>query len=206
MTASNMSTGQAKKRWTVSLDVSCDDIEIEADSQAEAERKASEQVEGSSYNYNLCVTSAYATEIKYERPPGTDRWAPVADEIRFAEDAHRWLAGDDCWWWTNGHVAVRCEGAVPANVGRKVGNAIEKVVGDHKRDRISWAAPNDRGLMVAKTDKRVQAKADYVRLVESGCPGVEWLAVEGDHDEPWTVPITAVFGGELVAVLMGVRP
>lgn len=196
---------RAMKRWTVSLEVECDDVEVEASSEAEANRKASEMVENS--GYGLFVVGAIATEIRYDRPPGTDRWASVADEIRFAEDGHKWVAGDGCWWWTNGHVALRCDGAPPTNDWRvRQSDTIADVVGDHKRDRIEWQDPNARDLRVATKDKRVQAKDDYVRLVECGYDDVEWYAVEGDHDEPWMVPITAIAGGELVAVVMGVRP
>jgi hypothetical protein len=194
-----------KKRWRVELEAECEDDEVEAATKEEAIKIATRRVENS--GEGLYVVHATATEIPYVRPSGTDRWAPVAEEIRFAEGMHRWLDGDGCWWWTDGHIAVRCDGTPPADdIGRKVANEIESVVGDHRRDRITWEGPNDDGRMVAKTDKRVQVSADYVRLVESGCPGVEWLAVEGDHDEPWKVPVIARTGGELVAVLMGMRP
>lgn len=193
----------AKKRWDVTLEIACDDYEVEAGSEQEAIEKATRSIENS--GDGVYVVHASAREIKYERPVGTDRWAKGADEIRFADGLHQFVKGDGCWWWTDGHAALRCEGSAPDGV-RAVDNTIEEVVGDYRRARIEWKRHQDnKERMVAKTDKRVVVNADFVRLVESGCPGVEWYAVEGDHDAPWCVPLVARSGGEMVAVVMGIK-
>lgn len=196
----------AKKLWKVDLQIVCDDeeMEIEASTREEAIQIATRKVEGCTYELRLDVLSATATEIKYDRPPGTEIWCPVAEEIRFAGDHHRYVADGDYWWWTNGHAAVRCAGSPPPDA-RNVGKKLADVIGDHKRDTIEWSPVNDSGHRLAKTDKRVCIDDRYARLVECGYPDLVWHVAEGDHDAPWTVPMLAYAGSELVGIVMGLR-
>jgi hypothetical protein len=198
--------GAAKKLWKVDLSVVVDDeeMEIEADTEDEAVEIAKRKVEGSTWDLNLTVVHATATELRYERPQGTDIWAHVADEIRFAEDRPRCVADEGCWWWTNGHAAVRCELPQPKGV-RDVGKSLATVIGEHKRDVITWTPCEDDGKRRAKTDRRMIVDDRYARLVECGYPDAEWHVADGDNDEPWTVPTLAYSGGKLVAIVMGCR-
>lgn len=198
--------GAAKKLWKVDLEIACDDdeMEVEAETEEEAIRIATRKVETSTWDLSLSVRHATARELKYERPAGTARWEPVADELRFAEDRHRYVDGDGCWWWTNGHAAVRCELPVPPGV-RVVEKTLGYLIGEHKRDVIVFGPVNDSGRRLAKTDARVCIDDRYARLVECGYPDVEWHVAEGDHDAPWTVPMLAYSGGDLVAIVMGLR-
>ncbi len=199
--------GAAKKLWKVELEVVVDDeeLEIEAETEDEAVEIAKRKVEGSTWDLNLTVVHAKATELRYERPQGTDLWAPVCEEIRFAEDLPRYLDDDGCWWWTNGHAAVRCDLPAPAKGAKNVGLSLASVIGEYKRSVIAWTPPGDDGRRRAKTDKRVLVDDRYARLVECGYSDAEWHVAEGDNDEPWTVPMLAYSGGKLVAIVMGLR-
>jgi hypothetical protein len=196
----------AKKLWKVELEIACDDeeMEIEASTEEEAIQIATRKVETSTWDLRLDVRHATAFEIKYERPPGTDLWCPVAEEIRFAEDRHRYVEGDGCWWWTNGHAAVRCDLPVPP-AARKVEKTIGYLIGDHKRDTIEFGPVDDTGRRAAKTDRRVVIDDRYARLIECGYPDLVWHVAEGDNDAPWTVPMLAYSGSELVGIVMGLR-
>lgn len=151
------------------------------------------------------------TVVPYVAPESIGPWLHGAKEARFCEGGSTNVAlvfPDDpgAWWWSNGHVMLRCDGA-PPNGPRLVNNRTlaGTVVPELKRATIEWSA----GGLVHDDTERVRfhrLKGDevvclsekYFRLINSNAPDA-WL-VAGPTD-----PVHALKNGQLIAVAMPIR-
>jgi hypothetical protein len=198
------------RRWRVEIEIACDDDEVLAETATEAEGIARARVEDS--GSGVYATSVRAHEIVYQRPAGTDRWGAVADEIRFAESDPRWFpdAADGVWWWTNGHVALKCTGLPPtADESRCLPRCLDELTAGERRV-IEWGPrrrDDEVDVRSVLDDPRVSVDDRYARLVELGAGGepIRWMGAGRDADAPATVPILAYVGDECIAVVAGRR-
>ncbi|MCL2777762.1 MAG: hypothetical protein FWD73_07130 [Polyangiaceae bacterium] len=158
---------------------------------------------------NVGIGGLDLTQIPYVVPPGAERWAKAAEKIRFADEMT--LAGtyDGSWWWTNGHVALRCDGAAPDGWDLPPGSSMELVVSASTvRKPTEWGPVvrsgnerNDNGRRAFASDSTV-VSATYYDMITDSVPGAIWLVGSKIGDSMHVVDKA----GKLVAILMGILP
>lgn len=93
-------------------------VEVDAEDETEAYERFCDGLDAIVGLVDTTVMHVEQTEKPYHVPTGAERWADAAKEIRFDEsrfgDERRFGMYDGSWWWTDGHVMLRCEGAPPA--------------------------------------------------------------------------------------------
>lgn len=133
----------------------------------------------------------------YAVPPGVGPWGPHLEAIRLADgdrrDVGEW---DGSWWWSNGHLALRCPGpCIPENGGAVHDIGGIKGVADEKA-LATWADGTGDDADAYRCGN-VGISRVYRALVEAGAPGCSWW-VGGRYD-----PILAKDAeGRTVAVVM----
>lgn len=186
-------------------------VEVDADGPEEAYEHFADGLDEIPRLHSLEVRKVEQKVKPFDLPPGAERWRDVAADIRFGDD--RWesttqrLCGfhDGSWWWTDGHVLLRCDGHIPAdeNVWRRIPDEIftKAFVLKRKRSRtIAWSSPRHVHRTVAArhslTTPPVYLDSKYIRLGE--CGGVTEWRVGND-------PLVPVHGvdddGRLVMVI-----
>lgn len=118
-------------------------------------------------------------------------WDIGAKACRFAPDKYRMRAvkveGEEHWWATNGHMAVRCNTGLPPGISGVVVKYLSAdewamvVVPSQRRQRVeAWFARghtfNGEVLATLAAAGCVAAKAEYVMLVESSGLCARWEA------------------------------
>ncbi len=109
------------KRFRIEAMIS---LEVEAADETEAWDEVALSLEHPSIR-DWANQASETTEIKYEGLPasGADRWAAAAAAAWLDHDDRDWRGQrfgmyDGSWWWTNGHLMLRCDGAPPTEGSR----------------------------------------------------------------------------------------
>lgn len=188
-------------------------VEVDASSPEEAYENFGDGLDKIDGLYDLMVTAVEQSEKPYAVPAGAERWAAAAKAIRLDDDHENrgdgkrlWGSYDGSWWWTNGHVMLRCEGSAPSEsewrripdkdfekaIAPKVPRA-SAVFGDV--ERLKYGAPFRR----SKTAPPIAISDDYFILASTAAAA-------------WTAPtdIKSPFcgydaEGKLVAVVMPMK-
>lgn len=147
-------------------------------------------------------------DVPYVMPAGTEHWEVGARGTRFAEDQSVALVcADDPghWWWSNGHVALRCKGTPPEEerTRRPAGRTLaETGKVELPRTRANWRSATTlrgRDVRIAVGVANYSIQEDYAALVEASGP-VTWLVPNE------LAPAHAIDeSGQLVALVMPLR-
>lgn len=198
-------------KYTVTATVTCE-LAVDAATRGEAQRKVDDIFSRGDF-VDFDIESIVVTEVPYASPIGAERWAAAAKSMRFAEDFdRRFLLRHGSWWWTNGHVALRCDGAVPegwtpiSDAGERTAEAMDPGVVERKaaafgpETYVYDQRSTGTGYRVLGVPSLGINKI-YRDLIESSVPGARWLA--GPLYSHALHVIDA--DGALVAVVAGMR-
>lgn len=149
-----------------------------------------------------------ATELPYAAWV-SERWRSGCAAIRFAEQqredgvphAVRLTDVLGCWWATNGHVALRCDGDPPDGLIWVPERTLSALLTAPTKPAESWARTEEtwRGDVYAQQPSKYTISLPYLYLVESGRP-TRW-EVPDDRD----APCAAYDGEQLIAIVMPTR-
>jgi hypothetical protein len=156
-------------------------------------------------------------QAEYEVPAGAERWAAAARYVDFDNDREslpQRLCGhhDGSWWWTNGHVLLRCEGSIPSGDDwRKIepqSKFVEAFALSEERAPSGWGdelpdstgSPYLRGRC-ATANPEFHIQCWYFDLISMSVPDAVWM-VPVRFDAPAHVLDKE---GKLVAIVMGLR-
>lgn len=189
-------------------------VEVDASDAEEAYERFVDGLDRIEGLVDLCVNQVEQTEKPYEIPKGAERWGDVAKDIRFsdgfpalADDRRMWGMYDGSWWWTNGHVMLRCEGAPPTDEQEWRRIPDEKMVEGLKPKTkrqvttLGDVQKTNGGTLFrrTKTIPPVSLSDAYCRLLEVAV--TSWLVAKKDVD-----PVHGLDAeGRLVAIIMPMR-
>ncbi len=189
-------------------------VEIDADSVEEAYEYFSDGLDDIPGLVDLTVTQVNQREKPYDVPVGAEAWGLAAKEVRFDEDhfyrfhdgRKRFGVHDGSWWWTNGHVMLRCDGEPPSDPEKwtLVENPrFEKAfVAEAKRTEATFGDEAKQGSLRVRrstTTPPIGIDGDYYTLAMTR--GTKWLVPK----KP-TAPMYRVEDdGRIVAVVMPVK-
>lgn len=174
-------------RYTIHASV---EIDINASNEEEAYEAFSDALTDIEGCRESIVHAVDTKERHYRHPPqGAGMWAAAARRIRLGEEM-TWdepkdiaLKHDGSWWWSNGHVMVRCEGKAPEGFKTIPDDTAEAAFGlGDERVPTKWSRPlktADSTVMArrssANTEVAVQDR--YYDLIASslGFGGARWL-------------------------------
>lgn len=162
---------------------------------------------------SLDVPAMELAEVPYAVPPGAERWAEGLVALRFGEDTLMFGMFDGSWWFTNGHVALRCDGEMPScamwmqipdatlEASLRTAPKVQKVQATDWRERGVEA---DRGNVTvnvrrATSNPDVAIAQQYYALVANGLPDAKWH-IGGPED----LILAHDAKGDLMAVAMGI--
>ena len=138
--------------------------------------------------------------------PGAERWG----DLRWARDVGKSLAfvdpAESGWWWSNGHIALRCDGRSPPDAAAPVGEPTVSALAGRARRAVvkAWGAPATGGRVVTHSPVGRPAfclDARYIEIVERGVMGVaRWMTGNTTKDGP----ALAYEGDRLMALVMPV--
>ena len=160
-------------------------VEVDADSPEAAYEHFADGLDEITGLRTLTVQQVEQSVKPFDLPPGAERWREVAADIRFGDDRwesvgqRAWGSYDGSWWWTDGHVCLRCDEPTPADeaVWRRIpDSAFEKAFAAKKRRKrtVAWSAPRQvhhtaaASYAITDTEPRVFLDAKYIRLGEQG--------------------------------------
>ncbi len=136
---------------------------------------------------DITVQHSETKETAFVVPPGAERWAIPCAAIWFSDDRKRAGMWDGSWWWTDGHIALRCEGELPEGFARVEEAAFAGAVGDAvPRTATTWSddlESKDGDTFKSRralTRPAIAAQVKFIDLVESCLPGVRWSVPDGE--------------------------
>lgn len=147
-------------------------------------------------------------EVPYLVPLRVAPWETAAREARFAETFGNGGKGkggviDGSWWWTDGAVALRCQGDVVAP-GLDVvhPDTFARLLDTAERRETFWGPVTfEAGLDVRRStvDPDTAVQERYIRLIATALPGAAWK-IAGSLD-----PVHVHHEGRLMAVVCTVK-
>lgn len=98
-------------------------VEVDAKDAETAYEEFCDAIESIDGLVDFTVPKVNQFEKPYEVPAGAEVWGEAAKAIRFEDDFRSarsdgrrlWGRFDGSWWWTNGHVMLRCAGPGPTD-------------------------------------------------------------------------------------------
>lgn len=196
-------------RFTIYASV---EIDIEADDDSDAFAAFADALNDIKGSRDAIVLSSSTVERPYRgAPKGAERWSVAARRIRLGEEStfdepvDIAVRHDGSWWWSNGHVMLRCEGEAPATMRVLPAEDGQKAFRlDVERRPTKWSRPlrQETGNLSGRrssVDTALAIQDRYYELVSRslGAGGARWLA--GAEREPIHVHD---IDGRLMAVVM----
>lgn len=191
------------KRATIhamlTFDIEGEDDEQIAERFADSLGFAHDNVEGI---HSITCVSSETIDRPFDVPKGAERWAAFA-EIRLDEDGKRAAMHDGSWWWTNGHVMLRCDGDPPEG-WRRIENALaNEALYKLKQLPTSFGEPIKEGdgyeKRIASTDDKIAIQTQYYDRIAAVIPEARWTCTRD------LGPIRAFDGDKLMAIVMPVK-
>jgi hypothetical protein len=202
------------KRYTIEAMVHVDIEAEDAETAYEHFGDALEEIKGCR---DFSVQKVEQKEVAYFWPKGAERWAVAARNIRLGEEPYAapvTIVGkyDGSWWWSNGHVLLRCDGEVLSGDGPSFrvlpdGEMVKAFAMKKKRRPSEWSAvyPTKRGYTrgrVACEDSGIGIDQRYYALVADTLgEGHTWHI--GKPFDPMHITDRE---GRLMAVVMPMKP
>lgn len=200
------------KRFTIAAMVH---VDVEANDEETAYENFCDALDKTDGIRDLSISHVEQVEVPFTWPAGAERWENCARAIRLGDEpgVNRIpVAGmyDGSWWWSNGHVLLRCEGAMPSDdkTWRLLkAEDVEKAVAPKKARRpTSWSEDvrsTASGFMhgrIATEDPNIGVQQRYHTLINDSLGEATWL-IGGAH-EPMHVTDRE---GRLMAVVMPMK-
>jgi len=197
------------KRFTIEALVWVDIEAEDAETAYENFYDGLERIEGTR---DCSVSRVEQEEVPYTVPEGMGRWSAAMINVRLGEEVGARSAGpvegtyDGSWWWSNGHVLLRCEGPAPTGDDWKhlTPAELEKaIVPKAKRRPTAWGdvVVSESGFVharIAAEDPHIGIQQRYHSTIEESLgPCVTWRV--GKKTEPMHAFDSE---GRLMAVVM----
>ena len=195
------------KRYTIDAMLH---VDIEAADAEEAYEKVCDWLDTFEVR-DVTIGMVKQEEVPYAVPDGMQRWADAMVNVRLGEEVGARSEGpvegtyDGSWWWSNGHVLLRCEGPAPTGDDWKhltEAEIVKAIAPATKRRPTTWGDVVEQGrshVRVSALDEALGIQQRYHSTIEASLgPGAVWLV--GKKTDPMHVVDSE---GRLMAVAMG---